>query len=88
VPPPAKLAAAPVRVKTGSAFTITNTGGQPLTWQASVNNGYKLSQTSGTVAPGQSVSVTVTGPPPGGVATPLGTISITSNGGNATLTAF
>jgi hypothetical protein len=47
-----------------------------------------LSQTSGTVAPGQSVSVTVTGPPPGVAAPPLGTISITSNGGNATLTAF
>lgn len=87
VPPPAKLAAAPARVRAGTAFTITNTGGQPLTWQASVTNGYHLSATSGTVAPGQSVSVTVTAPPSAGPP-PVGTISITSNGGNATLSAY
>lgn len=86
--PPAKLAAAPPRVRAGTAFTITNTGGQPLIWSASVTGGYKLSSSGGTVAPGQSVSVTVTAPPAGVAAPPVGVISISSNGGSATLSAF
>jgi hypothetical protein len=76
-------------VRAGTAFTITNTGGQSLTWSATISNGYHLSATSGTVAPGQSVSVTVTAPPPAAVAPPpTAAIAITSNGGNATLSAF
>jgi RNA polymerase sigma factor (sigma-70 family) len=87
-PAPAKLSAGPARVRAGSAFTITNTGGQPLTWSASVTNGYHLSSAGGTLVHGQSASVTVTAPPPGVAAPPSGTISITSNGGSATLSAI
>jgi RNA polymerase sigma factor (sigma-70 family) len=87
VPLPARLVAGPARVPVGSAFTLTNAGGQPLTWSASATNGYTLSRASGTLAPGQSVSVTLVGPRAGSTAPANGTISITSNGGGATLAA-
>ena len=41
-------------------FTITNTGGTPLSWSASAgSSGYKLTPTSGNLDPGQQVSVTI-----------------------------
>jgi hypothetical protein len=76
------------RIKTPGAFTITNAGEQPLTWAATVGNGYKLSSGGGTLAPNQSVSVSVTPPTVTGAAPQPGTISVTSNGGSAALTAY
>ncbi len=91
VPQPARLVVSPTsgsRIRSGSAFTLTNAGGQPLTWSASVTNGYTLNATGGTLAPGQSASVTVTAPPPGVAAPPSGAISVSSNGGGASFVAI
>ena len=87
--PPARLAVRPPsgsNVVAPGTFTIANTGGQPLTWTATVTTGYALSATKGTLNPGQSVSVSVTVPPAATAAPLMGTIAIASNGGSATLT--
>lgn len=89
--PPARLAVTPAsgsRLAVPGTVTITNTGGQNLTWSAKVNNGYTLSVSSGTLAPGKSVGVAVSPPPPGAAAPPDGALSITSNGGSASLTCY
>ncbi|MGQ9609341.1 MAG: BACON domain-containing protein [bacterium] len=70
---------------TQSAFTITNSGGQTLTWQATKqNNWLTLSSSSGSLAPGRSTNITVTVSRAGlnsGTYTDL--IAVTSNGGES-----
>jgi hypothetical protein len=63
-------------------ITVTNTGGQPLNWQASATNGQvTLGPSSGSVAGGQSQTVAVT-QTSGGEGTD---VHVTSNGGSATV---
>jgi hypothetical protein len=87
-PNPPKLS---VTASSSSAFclngqyptiTIKNTGGGTLTWSGSGPSPVTLSPSSGSLAPGSSTVVNVSGSHPG----PTVTITITSNGGNATVT--
>lgn len=62
--PPGRLAAFPSQLKLtcpGSApFTLTNTGGQPVSWVASTTGGIKLSDYSGDLDPGGSTTIVAT----------------------------
>ncbi len=72
---------------TQGTFTITNSGGQTLTWRATKqNNWLTLSSSSGSLAGGRSVNITVTVSRAGlnsGTYTDL--IAITSNGGEGSV---
>ncbi len=85
---PATLALGSVTTgTTGTAtFTIDNTGNAPLdvTGITSSDAAFTVSPTTGTVAPGASLTVTVTfAPTTAGAAT--GTLTVASNGGTATV---
>lgn len=71
-------------------YVLTNTGSSSLDWTASLGDGtyFELSSTSGTLAAGASVSVTVSyisvGPPPMGSITDLITFINVTNGNGTT----
>jgi hypothetical protein len=90
LPPPPQLnvspAQTPVYCLNGQYpdITVTNTGGQQLNWSATgpTNPDVTLNPASGSLPPGQSQTVKVSGSRP----PPTVSIQFTSNGGNATVT--
>src|SRR5262249_32075834 len=86
-PQPPHLSVAPLQATAfclnGSypLLTVKNTGGKTLSWSASgpSNPPITLTPANGSLAPGASQAVTVTGQHPG----PTVTIAFTGNGGNA-----
>jgi hypothetical protein len=87
VPGPAHLAVSPASVVlpcSGATLTVSDTGGQALTWHASVSGSAVLSATSGWVGPHSSGTLGAhsQGQPQHGP----GAIVFTSNGGTATVT--
>ncbi len=88
VPGPAHLVVSPTSVvlACGGAnvtLTVSDTGGQALTWHASVSGNAVLSATSGWVGPRSSGTLDAHAR---GAQHGSGTIDFTSNGGNGTVT--
>lgn len=67
----------------GVTLTLSNTGGQPLTWHASASGNIVLSATSGSVGPQETTTITAraSGPQHG-----TGAIIFTSDGGTSKVT--
>jgi hypothetical protein len=89
---PSQIAVAPPSLDFGTTttfleFTVSNTGGPDLIWEAETTQGWlTITRTNGTLGSGEFETITANVDRTGlAVGTHLGNINFTSNGGNATV---